>query len=89
VQQDCFLEIERAMHGNLQDSIVSPSFLQRRTINLYKTKQQSRAATVYPRAAKTAEKFTIQPTREMCINQLQRAFAKGSSIFGAVVGRSV
>jgi hypothetical protein len=25
----------------------------------------------------------------MCINQLQRAFAKGSSIFGAVVGRSV
>ena len=55
---------------------MSPSFLQRRTINLYKTKQQSRAATVYPRVAKTTESVTIQPTREMCINQLQRALRK-------------
>ena len=33
---------------------------------------------MYPRAAKTAERVTIQPTREMCINQLQRAFRKSA-----------
>ena len=43
------------------DRNVSPlSFLQQRTINLYKPKQPSKTAAVYPMVYKTAESSMIQ-----------------------------